>query len=416
MNIATFISKRLKASDGRQSSRVGASIAVIGVACTIIVMELTLAIVVGFKSQIKEKLSGFNSQITVGTPYSYSAGRTLRFITLDQATDSIINEELPDVRRSLTISQPSIIKTDEDFATVIIKGFDRGHDWSFEKGNITQGTLPDFTAESSDTLVVISERIARDMQLKLHDRITCCFFIDNNIKLRRYNIAALYRSDFGDYDNSVIYGSLSGLQHLNSIDSNSGTALEFNGLEKDSIPAIADRLQKRFIDYANKNGLREIPVVDNITRTGATILNWLELLDTNVIVIFSIMCCVAALTLISSLFIIILDKVQTIGILRSLGCTRRQVRSIFVIITLKLVGRGMIIGNIIAIAVILIQQYYKIIPLDPEMYYLSAVPSEFNLFGIVAVNIGVAVFSWLILIMPARLASSISPAKTMRYE
>jgi lipoprotein-releasing system permease protein len=145
-------------------------------------------------------------------------------------------------------------------------------------------------------------------------------------------------------------------------------------------------------------------------------LNWMQLLDTNVVVIFALMCAVAGITLISSLFILILNSISTIGILRSIGATKRSVRSIFLLVAMRLVGLGMIFGNVFALALMWLQKTYHFMPLDPEMYYLTSVPVAFNWIGIILINVGVAIFAWLILVLPARFASSISPAKTMRYE
>ena len=145
-------------------------------------------------------------------------------------------------------------------------------------------------------------------------------------------------------------------------------------------------------------------------------LNWLDLLDTNVVVIFILMCCVAAITLVSSLFILILNNIPTIGLLRALGASKPAVRNVFVAMAMRLVGSGMVIGNLLALLTIWIQQKFLVFPLDPESYYLSHVPMVFNLTGIVLINVGVAAMSWLVLILPARVASSISPARTMRCD
>ena len=178
----------------------------------------------------------------------------------------------------------------------------------------------------------------------------------------------------------------------------------------------ASNLQKRLIDDAEKSDKGQVPVVDNITRSGGMYLNWLQLLDTNVVVIFVLMCCVAAFTIVSSLFILILNNVPTIGVLRALGASKPTVRSVFVCLAMRLVGSGMIIGNIFAITLIWVQMTYRIFPLDPDMYYLSHVPMQLWWPGIVAVNIAAAILAWLILILPARLASSVSPSQSMRYE
>ena len=416
-NLSFYIARRLKIGAGSQSSRVGSVIAVAGVSCAVAVMLLTLAVAVGFKQQIRAKVDGFNPPISVNAPYSYETGRQDHFVRLDSTLTSVIDKTCQGTNKSLSLVQPAIIKTNDDFHTILINGFDSHHDTSFERANIVAGALPDFASGDCDTAIVISKKVADKLGLEVGERVTCCFFVDNNVKMRRYTIAGLYNSDFGDYDNTVAYGSLRGLQQLNGVDSLTGTSIalsdDFDAID---IPVIATNLQSALVDQANRDGRAEVEVVDNVTHTGSIYLNWLELLDTNVVVIFVLMCCVAAMTLISSLFIIILDKTPTIGLLRSLGGSKRFVRNIFVAMTMRLVGLGMIIGNGVALSLIFLQGEFHIIPMDPEMYYLSAVPVSINVLQIAILNIGVAIFAWLVLVLPSRLASSISPAKTMRYE
>jgi lipoprotein-releasing system permease protein len=214
----------------------------------------------------------------------------------------------------------------------------------------------------------------------------------------------------------VCYGSISSLQQVCQLDSVGGTAYEFRDVPQERIPAIAQKMQEDFLHAAENAGVQDIYVVDNITRTGMVYLNWLELLDTNVIVIFVLMCAVAGITLISSLFILILNSISTIGILRAIGATKHSVRTIFLMVAMKLVGLGMIFGNVFALVLIWLQDTYHFMPLDAEMYYLSHVPVKIDWLGILLINVGVAVFAWLTLVLPARFASTISPAKTMRYE
>jgi lipoprotein-releasing system permease protein len=416
-NLSFTISRRLKIGSGSNSSRIGSIIAIAGVACSLAVMIVTLAISVGFKQQIRAKVSGFNPTVSINAPYSYDTGRQERFVTLDGSLEGLIKDNYPSLTPSLSLIQPAIIKTDKDFHTILINGFDSRHDFSFERDNMVEGTLPDFESENSDSLIVISKYIANKLDIKLGDRITCCFFIDDNVKMRRYTVSGLYTSDFGEYDNTIAYGSLSGLQQLNDVDRLTGSSVALSGdIPTQDIAPLAADLQTKLIARANQAGLSEVEVVDNVMHTGALYLNWLELLDTNVVVIFILMCCVAAMTLISSLFIIILDKTATIGVIRSLGGSKRFVRNIFIFTALRLVGLGLIIGNFVALGFVWLQSQYHIIPMNPEMYYLSAVPVSINLWQVVSLNIGVIIFAWLVLILPSRLASSISPAKTMRYE
>lgn len=396
------------------NNKVASVIAVAGVSCAIAVMILTLSISGGFKDAIKEKLVGFDADITVQPPYSYTYGTQSEFMTVSTSMAELVKSTVPEARVSAVLRQPGILKTDDDYAALVFTAYDESHSYQFERNNMIDGRLPDFT--DGDDSIVISRVIADRLGLNTGDRVTACFFVDDNIKARKFTIAGIYASNFGDYDKTVCYSSIKMLRRVSGLDSLGASALELRNVSEALIPSKAETLQNRFIEIAQNEQADSVYVVDNITHSGAMYLNWLDLLDTNVVVIFVIMCFVAGFTLVSSLFILILNNVSIIGLLRSLGASKSSVRSVFVTLALRLVGSGVIIGDILSLIIIWVQTTYRIIPLDPEMYYLTYVPMNFYWPGIILVNIGVIFFSWVILILPARLASGISPAKTMRYE
>ncbi len=412
-----WISGRLSHIGGTRSTLTGSIIAIAGVTCAVAVMLLTLGIALGFKHDIKAKLSGFEAQINITPAYSYMTGRTDSTITCDAALRRTIDSIMPHSSTTLAYRQPAILKTTDDFAAIIIYGYDDAHDTTFERKNIIKGVMPTYIkGTTTDNHIVISSYTASRLHLDIGDKITACFFINRAIKARPMKIAAIYNSGFSEYDHTVAYGSLRMLQKLNKVSENTGNIIEINGLSQKTVSNKAQALQQALIDHAQNLGMPEVPIVDNITHTGAIYLNWLELLDTNVIVIFILMCCVGSLTLISSLFIIILDKIQAIGILRSIGATRRYVDAIFVRICMRLVGWGIIIGNLVGLGFGYVQERWHIIGLDPEMYYLDKVPYTFDWAGILMINVGVAILAWCVLILPAKVAGRISPAKTLRYE
>ena len=412
MSTPLFISKKISLG-GR--NRVASFIAVAGVGCATAIMILTLAVSLGFKSQIKEKLRGFNADISVNPAYNYTSSSQNEFLQLTPELEKQIEQFTPS-GHSMALRQPGILKTGDDYATLIFTAFDPSHDFGFERANILCGEFPDYSKTDNSNRIVISSTTASRLGLNVGDNITACFFVDEHIKARKFEIAGLYASNFGDYDRTVCYSSLGALQKVCGLDSLGGTAVEMRGIPVHDVPGIAEGLQAALIEEAQVKGADEVLVVDNITRTGAMYLNWLDLLDTNVVVIFIIMCCVATFTLVSSLFIVILNHISAIGILRAVGMNKAAVRRTFVMVAMRLVGIGLIVGNILAISAILVQDKWNVIPLDPEMYYLSSVPVSLSWKGIVAIDLGTAVLSWLILILPARLASSVSPAKTMRYD
>ena len=254
------------------------------------------------------------------------------------------------------------------------------------------------------------------LDIKLGDKINTYFFTNNNIRARKFEISGIYNSNFGDYDKLIAYASLSSLQHIAQLDSLSGTSIVINGLNNEEIASHSISLYSAISEAVYAGKLNKIYSIDNVHHTGAMYFNWLDLLDTNVVVILVLMGCVAGFTLISCLFIIILERVKTIGLLKAMGATNSQVRRIFIHMAQRLVIRGMLIGNILSITVLLLQQHYHIVPLDPEAYYLNSVPVEINWLHILILNLCVIVIASLILILPSHLASKISPAQTMRYE
>jgi len=417
MNFPLYMASRLRlTSAGKKANTTGLTIAVAGVALALMVMEITLAVVTGFKHGITRKLMGFESQVVVQPPYSYDTSTQARYICLSPELSEVIGEEIPDASVSLKISMPGLLKTDSDFAGVYFVGHDSAHDFSFERSCLTKGSFPDFNSDEAKNSIVISQPTASALGLDTGDRINVCFFVNDAVKLRRFDIAGIYESGFEEYDATVAFASLATLQRISSVDSLSGTQIDISGLSVKQTPASAERLQLRLLSDYQANRSDQIFPVDNVTHTGATYLSWLSLLDTNVAVIFILMLCVAGFTLVSSMFILILERIPTIGILRAMGATRRQVREIFIFMAMKVVGIGMLIGNVLALCLLWIQNQYHIVPLDARMYYLDSVPVEISPWAVACLNVGVAVAAWLILILPSIMAAKVSPALSVKFD
>lgn len=389
-----------------------------GVTLAIVIMLLTIAIVLGFKHQVTQRVMGFNGELWVLPDYKYSEASSASTLGLDLAISANIQAVAPGATTSMQLSQPGLLKTDNDFAGVYFTGFDRNHDFTFEESNIIEGKFPDFTDPDNSNKIVISSSTGKSLGLSLGDKINACFFVDEAIKARKFEIAGIYESGFGDYDRTIVYAPISTLQHVAGIDSTQGTKLSviLPPEEKEHVEEKAEALQELFLEQYRMQEIDKLYPVDNVRHTGAIYFNWLSLLDTNVVVIFILMICVSGFTLVSSMFILILERIPTIGILRALGATRRQIRRIFIYLTLKIVGLGILLGNAIGLTLIWLQNKFNIITLDADMYYLKYVPAEFNPEYTLYLNIGVAIASWLILILPSRVASHISPAVTMRFE
>lgn len=409
MNVSLWIANRLRLR-GRGGSGAGPVIAVAGVALAVMILEFTLAVSAGFKDGIRERLSGFDAQLTVLSVDN-------KPVEFTPSLERVISETFPcaDVRES--IRRPALLKTADAFEGIVfIAQSAEGSDFGFERGNIVEGSWPDYSDSLSVNDIVISSHTASALGLKPGDKVDGTFFVNDAVKLRRYKVAGVYRSNFGEYDRTVAYASLPTIRGVEGLGAGESARIDIRGLDMERLDEEARQLQQAIVDASVAGRLDRFYTVDSIRRSGAVYFNWLDLLDTNVTVIFILMLCVAGLTLVSSLFILILERVSLIGTLRAIGATKIMVRRIFIDMAMRLAGLGIAIGNVAGIGLLLIQKHTHLLPLDPEMYYLSSVPVVIHPWAFTALNIGVAITAWLVLVFPAGMASRVDPAKTMNYQ
>lgn len=417
MNFSIWLSQRLQlAAGGSKANSTGVKIAIAGVAVAVAIMECTIACTTGFKQQISARLMGFDGQVSVLPAYDQALGVSDSYIEASDSLLAVVSQVLPQSHSVIKHKQPGMLKTDNDFAGAYFISYGDGYDYAFERGNIIAGEMPDYQDSEQDNSIVISRMQASALGLEVGDKPYAYFFIDGAVKSRRYTIAGIYETGFSDYDKTAVYASPTTLASVAGITPQQGTELNIAGLPAGQIEQAAADLQNRLIDLYRDQDIDQLYPVDNVKHTGAVFFNWLQLLDTNVVVIFILMACVSGFTLISSMFIIILDRIPVIGLLRALGATRRQVRLIFVNLAMKTVGWGLLIGNIVGIGVLLAQKHWHIVKLNPEMYYLPYAPVHIDWIAFLLLNAAVVIMAWFLLILPSRMAANIAPAQTMRFD
>ncbi|WP_290378891.1 ABC transporter permease [Paramuribaculum intestinale] len=420
LELARRLSLRQRAAAGRRRSRLapGVVIAIAGTALSLLVMVLAVSIATGFKTEIRQKVTGFEQQITVSQAEGYGAERVNRGIRLTDSLRTIIADAAPGSHASLRIHQPAMIKTDTDFEGIVLQGITDGSDtYRFIARQTAEGdTMPHFAYGHEGNPIVISRTTASALGLATGETVAVHFFIGGNLLTRKMRVAAVYDTHFGEYDKLMAFCPIDILQRLNHTDSLTGTSIDINGLDTDMIDEATASLRAGLFEHLQTTGSTESYRIDNVNTTGAIYFNWLELLDTNIVVILSLMGCVTGFTLISSLLIIILQRVRTIGLLKALGAADSQIRRVFVMMACRIVAAGLIAGNLVAVAIIVLQNRLHIIPLNPEAYYLNYVPMA-ECFGTIAlIDVAVAIVSVALLLIPSHLISRISPAETMRYE
>lgn len=413
-----FIARRLRLRRTGRRRSPAVAIAVTGLALAVIVMTVSVAVVMGFKHEIRRKVMGFDSQITVHAWQKSDPGRyeEVPFNTNATITDAIHAVIPADASMTYSLRQPGILKTTDNFLGVMLNGIESPSDKPLVAESIVSGTMPDYSDEEQHNAVVLSAATCRLLDLALGDKILAYMFVNDHLRVRNLTVAAIYDTSFGEYDRTYAFCSINMLRRVMDADSTAIGSIHIDGLELNRVQDMAQDLQAELATsiYDSDSGMWY--QVDDVCHTGALYFNWLDLLDTNVVVILILMALVSGFSLVSSLFIIILERVPTIGLLKALGAPDAMIRRIFVLMGQRLVLMGMAIGNIIAISFIVAQHYFGFIPLDPDAYYLDQVPVMLDWLSIVAVNAGVFVVAWAMLLIPSCIISRISPARTMHYE
>ncbi|WP_321330984.1 ABC transporter permease [uncultured Bacteroides sp.] len=414
MNLALFISRRIyrDTSGGKHVSRPAVLIAMIGIAIGLAVMIISVAVVIGFKSEVRNKVIGFGSHIQISNFDAVRSYETRPVVVNDSMMAAL--SDYPDVKHVQRYStKPGMIKTNDAFQGMVLKGVGPEFDTSFFRDYLVEGKIPAFSDSASTNQVLISKSLATKLKLKLGDKIYT-YFIQDNVRARRLTIKGIYQTNFSEYDNLFLLTDICMVNRLNGWQPKqvSGVELQvkdYNKLEDTTYKIAADTDKK-------VDSLGGVYYVRNIEQLNPQIFAWLGLLNLNVWVILILMIGVAGFTMISGLLIIILERTNMIGILKALGADNYTIRKVFLWLSVFLIGKGMFWGNLIGLAFYFIQSQFGLFKLDPETYYVDTVPVSFNIWLFLLINVGTLIISILMLLGPSYLITKINPATSMRYE
>ena len=415
MHFPLFIAKRLYSEQGdkRKVSRPAIHIATAGVAIGLAVMIISVCVVLGFKHTIRDKVIGFGSHIQVAD-----------FLTLQQMEqypividDSMIDvlKHIPDVAHVQRFAmKEGILKTDSDFLGVAFKGVGPDFDSTFIHNNMVEGSIPHFSDSVSHNQILISQLMADKLHLKSGQRIFAYFFDNNGVRTRRFTIAGIYQTNLKKYDETIVFTDLYTAVKLNGWESDQSSGAELSVNNFDNLDMVESRVISKVKGTVDHYG--ETYSSATIKELNPQIFQWLDLMDLNVWIILALMLIVAGVTMISGLLIIILERTSMIGILKALGARNKTIRHTFMWFAVFIIGKGMLIGNVLSLGLLALQQAFGIIKLDAQTYYVSTVPVEINALYIVALNVATLLISVFMLVAPSYLISHINPAKSMRYE
>lgn len=406
MSAAYFLAKRIHFSKSSRQQRVSPPairIAIAGIAIGLAVMIVTIAIVIGFKEEIRNKVSDFGGYLQV---LALASNRSFEKNPIS-LSDSLLSE-ISQIEQITSIepiiTKPAVIKTEDDFLSVVVKSGDAG-----ERG------------------VKISETIARKLNLNIGDFVRL-YFVQNSptggiteygqsdvsVKTRSLKITGLYQTHFNQYDEQVIIADYHLLQQVSGWDEDMASGIKIRLYDFSQLEDVYATLSDKVSQTQDRRGTQLC--VQTLQHQNPQIFGWLDLLDTNVWVILALMAIVSTFTMISGLLIIILERTQMIGLLKALGYGNKHLRQMFLYIALFLTLEGLCWGNIFGIGICTIQSLWHPVSLDPENYYLEWVPISISWWQIFLLNLGTLIITMCMLILPSSLVSRISPSKILTTE
>ena len=413
-SISLFIARRIyrDTDGGKRVSRPAVLIATAGIAVGLAVMIVAVAVVIGFKSEVRNKVIGFGSHIQVSNFDALRSYETRPIVVNDSMTAAL--SDYPQVKHVQRYStKPGMIKTDDAFQGMVLKGVGPEFDARFFRDHLIEGEVPVFSDSVSTNQVLISKTLATKLRLKLGDKIYT-YYIQDDVRARRLTIKGIYQTNFAEYDNLFLLTDLYMVNRLNGWQPQQVSGVELQVHDYDRLEETTYQIAA---DTDNKvDPLSGIYYVQNIQQLNPQIFDWLDLLDLNVWVILILMVGVAGFTMISGLLIIIIERTNMIGILKALGANNFTIRKTFLWFSVFLIGKGMLWGNAIGLLFCGVQSWFGVLTLDPETYYVDRVPVSFSIGLFVLINVGTLLASVLMLLGPSYLITKINPASSMRYE
>ncbi len=410
MNYELFIAKRIIAGKKYKNSISSPiiKIAITAIALGIIIMLIAVATASGLQTKIRDKMAGFKGHVQIVNYDNNNSDVSTTPINIEQDFYPEFKniEGIKNVQ--IFASKGGIIRTNTDFEGIVFKGVSSDYDWSFFKEYLIAGAFPDFD-QSRTKEVLLSQTIMNRLQLKLNDTIAATFLKTTSSKLpsnRKYRICGIYNSGFAPFDKNMMIGDIREVQRLNKWTENQVGGFEvllnnFNDIEEKS-----EQIYRDISGTLNAN---------SITKLYPTVFEWIKLFDNNVWFIIGIMILIAGINMITALLVLILERVQMIGILKALGSHNASIRKIFLYNASYLILKGLFWGNVIGLSIIGVQYFFKIITLNPETYYVATMPVHISISVILALNIGTLVLCFLMLIIPSFIITKINPSKSIKF-
>ena len=378
----------------------------LSVALGIIVSLITISTGLGSKRAIENRISNFSGDVSVKSTRSNSSYNSSILDT--KGLDIKALKQIPEVAGLQSYASVSgILRTETNFAGIILKGVGKDFDKERFQPFIISGSIPDYKEDGYNNEVILSEKIANDLSLKANDSIVTIFSKEDQKPIyRKFLIKGIYKTDIKLVDDLYMIGDINHVRKVMNMGDKEVGGLDVFLTDTDKMEAAFPQIEQ-YIGYRN--------YAEKVTEKYPQILDWINIFNQNISLIIAIMLIVVVINIIMVLLILIIERTNSIGVLKTMGASNAQIRSIFINYTLLIMVPGLFAGNAIGLGLLLIQKYTGVIKLDPENYFISTVPVDLNPVYIIAVSVGIFIVSGIAMILPSYLISRISPLKAVKY-
>jgi len=406
MDFSYYVGKKLATRSTGSFTRFIMRLAIAGVALSLCVMLISVGIVQGFKEEISGKVIGFDGHLQIRN-LDLNMSNELRLIPKDQDFLEEVRNEPGITSLTAFCSKAGILSTDTDIEGLLFKGVPGEYDWDFFQRNLVAGNIPVYTDTADSYDILISNHVSDKLQLEVGERLLVYFLHEGKVRRRQMTISGIYKTGLAEFDRTICMAHIRTIQRIYTVDYSMVSGFEARVSDPERLDEIVERVDQQVGIRLRAQG---------VNRIHSLLFQWLEIVDSNAVIIIVLMLLVAMVNMVTAFLILIIERTRMIGVLKSLGANNWQVVRIFIYKGMGMIIPGMLIGNIIAWVLVKVQQDHGIIRLDEEIYYMSEVPISVGAADFLWLNLGTFLLCTAILLIPGLLVRRVSPVRAIRFD
>ena len=412
MNLSYFISKRISRGQKEGFSSTIHKIAIASIGIGLGAAIISFLIMNGFQETVKNRIYSFSGHLLIT---KFSMDNSVEEMPFDINFDVFNNQQELDFVDHMQeyAHKAGLIKTNTEVLGVVLKGVGKSFDTTAFQTNMVEGRFIHFADSGYAKEIVLSKVIANKLNVTVGDALTIHFF-QNPPRFRKLTVSGIYETNLSEYfDGKVVLGDIRLIQRLNDWSDSIAGGIEIYLRDNISLKEAQAKLETLLEKDMKKNFDKD---AEAIPEKYLQVFEWLDLLDRQVNILLVIILFVICVNMISIILILVMERTQMIGILKALGAANGLIRSVFIYNGISLIAKGLLLGNALGIGLCYLQYKFKLIPLNPEDYYMKFVPVSWHWDVILLLNLLTFLIVTAVLLLPTAIVARINPIKAIRFD